>query len=184
MDKSPKGVRIAEIILGVIAIALAAYVISNPEASISFHVMILGVALLVIGISRVIVGGILKQTSGKSRIISIITGIISIIGGAFAIANPIESIGTLIWIISIIILIHGLGLIGSGITSRGADKGSHISGIVLGAIAVSFAGILLAYPGLALAMMVIFMSIGLFSNGIASIISGITGNKIISPITK
>jgi uncharacterized membrane protein HdeD (DUF308 family) len=144
MDKTPKGIRLAEIILGVIAIALAAYVISNPEA--------------------------------------LATGVISIIGGIFAIANPIAAIGTLIWIVSIIILIHGLGLIGSGITSRGADKGSRVSGIVLGAIAVGFAGILLAYPGLALAMMVIFMAIGLFANGIASVISGITGNKIMRPV--
>jgi len=48
MDKTPKGVRIVEIILGVIAIALAAYVISNPEATVSFHVMLLGIALVVI----------------------------------------------------------------------------------------------------------------------------------------
>jgi hypothetical protein len=181
MDKTPKGVRIAEIILGVIAIALAAYVISNPEAAISFHVMLLGLALVVIGVSRIVVGGVAKQASGKSRGISIATGIISIIGGIFAIANPIEAIGTLIWIVSIIILIHGLGLIGSGITSR-VDKGSRISGIILGAIAVGFAGVLLAYPGLVLAMMIIFMAIGLFSNGIASVISGITGNKIMRPI--
>ncbi len=184
MDKTPKGIRIAEIVLGVIAIALAGYVISNPEAAISFHVMMLGIALVVIGVSRIIVGGVAKQASGKSRGISIGTGVISIIGGIFAIANPIEAIETLIWIVSIIILIHGLGLIGSGITSRGVDKGSRISGIVLGAIAVGFAGILLAYPGLALAMMIIFMAIGLFSNGIASIISGITGNRVIQPLSK
>jgi uncharacterized membrane protein HdeD (DUF308 family) len=182
MDKTPKGIRLAEIVLGVIAIALAAYVISNPEAAISFHVMLLGIALVVIGVSRIIVGGVAKQASGKSRGISMATGVISIIGGAFAIANPIEAISALIWIVSIIILIHGLGLIGSGITSRGVDKGSRISGIVLGAIAVGFAGILLAYPGLALAMMVIFMSIGLFANGIASVISGITGNKMMRTI--
>jgi uncharacterized membrane protein HdeD (DUF308 family) len=181
MDKTPKGVRIAEIILGVIAIALAAYVISNPEATVSFHVMLLGISLVVIGVSRIVVGGVAKQASGKSRGISIGTGVISIIGGIFAIANPIAAIDTLIWIVSIIILIHGLGLIGSGITSK-VDKGSRIPGIVLGAIAVGFAGILLAFPELALAMMIFFMAIGLFSNGIASIISGITGNKMIRPI--
>lgn len=184
MDKTPKGVRIAEIILGVIAIALAAYVITNPVAAIEFHVMVLGIILLVTGISRIIVGGVSKQSSGKSRGISIGTGIISLIGGAFAIANPIAAIDTLIWIVSIIILIHGLGLIGSGITSRGVDKGSRIPGIVLGAIAVSLASILLAFPELAQGMIVFFMAIGLFSNGIASIASGITGNRTVSPITK
>ena len=182
MDKTPKGVRIAEIILGVIAIALAAYVISNPEAALEFHVMVLGIVLLVTGVSRIIVGGVAQQSSGKSRGISIGTGVISMIGGAFAIANPIAAIVTLIWIVSIIILIHGLGLIGSGITSRGVSKESRIPGIVLGAIAVCLAIILLAFPALVQGMIVFFMAIGLFSNGIASIVSGITGNKMIRPI--
>ena len=183
-EQTPKGVRIVEIILGVIAIALSGFVISNPDTTTLLYVMLLGIALLVTGISRIIVGAVGKQTSVKFRGISIGTGVLSIIGGLFAIANPITAVATLIWIVSIIILIHGLGLIGSGIVSRGVDKGSRISGIVLGGIAVGFASILLASPGLALVMMIIMMSIGLLFNGIASIVSGITGNKIAPLITK
>jgi len=44
--------------------------------------------------------------------------------------------------------------------------------------------ILLGYPGLALVMMIIFLSLGLLFNGIGSIISGITGNTRISQIPK
>ena len=184
MEKTSKGVRIAEIILGAIAIALSGFVISNPDTTTLLYILLLGIALLMTGISRIIVGAAAKQASGSSRGISIGTGVISIIGGVFAIANPVAAVATLIWIVSIIILIHGLGLIGSGIVSRGVDKGSRISGIVLGAIAVAFASILLSYPGLALVMMIIFMSIGLLFNGIASIVSGITGNKRMQPLTK
>jgi len=184
LEKTPKGIRIAEIILGVITIALSGYVISNPDVTTLLLVMLLGLSLVFTGIARIIVGGVVKQISRGYRGINIGIGVLSIIGGIFAIANPIAAIETLILIVSIFILIHGLGLIGSGIVSKGVDKGSRFSGIVLGGIAVAFASILLAYPGLALVMMIIFLSMGLLFNGIASVISGITGNRIMQPLAK
>jgi hypothetical protein len=184
MEKTPKGIRIAEIILGAITIALAAFVISSPDTTTVILVMLLGLSLIFTGIARIIVGGVAKQISKGYRAINIAIGVISIVGGIFAIANPITAVATLIWIVSIFILIHGLGLIASGIVSRGVDKGSRFSGIVLGGIAVAFASILLAYPGLALVMMIIFLSLGLLFNGIASVVSGITGNRIMQPLSK
>ena len=183
-EKSPKWVRIADIILGVIAIALSAVVLANPGLTTVLYVTFLGIALIMVGISRIIVGAIAKQVSKGSRGISIGIGILSIIGGAFAVANPITAVVTLITIIAIFVLIHGLGLIAGGIASRGLDKGSRIGHIVLGAIAVGLAAIIFASPGLAIAVMLILLSLGLLFNGIASVISGITGNRITSPITK
>jgi hypothetical protein len=184
LEKTPKGIRIAEIILGGITIALAAFVISNPETTLAILVILLGLSLIFTGIARIIVGGVAKQISKGYRGINIAIGVISIIGGIFAIANPIAAVETLIWIVSIFILIHGLGLIASGIVSKGVDKGSRVSGIVLGGIAVAFASILLAYPELFAGMVIIFLSLGLLFNGIASVISGITGNRIMQPLSK
>ena len=184
LEKSSKGIRIAEIILGVIAIALSAAVIANPDVTTLLYIILLGIALIMIGISRIIVGALAKQVSKGSRAISIGIGVVSIAGGLFALANPIAAVVTLVTIIAIIVLIHGLGLVATGIASRGIDKGSRIGNIALGAIAVAFASILFAYPGLAVVMMVIFLSLGLLFNGIATLISGITGNARLSPITK
>ena len=180
-EKSSKGIRIAQIILGAITIALSGAVLANPDTTTLLYVTLLGIALIMVGVSKIIEGGLVKSTKG-SRGINIGIGIISIIGGAFAIANPIATIGTLIWIISIFILIHGLGLIFSGILSRDVSKGSRIGTIIVGAIAVGFASVLLAYPGLALVMMIMMLSLGLLFNGIGSIISGITGRKISTTI--
>jgi len=182
LEKSPKGIRISLIILGAIAIALSGAVLANPDTTTLLYVTLLGLALIMVGISKIIKGGFVQSTKG-SRGISIGIGIISFVGGAFVIANPIEAIGTLIWIISILILIHGIGLIASAILSRDVTKGSPIGTIVVGAIAVGFASILLAYPGLAIVMMIMFLSLGLLFNGIGSIVSGITGSRRISPTT-
>ncbi len=178
-QKSSKGLRIGQIILGAIAIALSGAVIANPDTTTLLYVTLLGFALIMIGISKIIEGGLAQSTKG-SRGINIVIGIISIIGGIFALANPVAAIATLIWIISIFILIHGLGLIASGISARDATKGSRIGTMILGAIAVGFASILLAYPGLAIVMMIIMLSLGLLFNGIASILSGITGTRRIT----
>jgi len=51
-------------------------------------------------------------------------------------------------------------------------------------VATAAIGFTRANPGLVLMMMIIFLSIGLLFNGIASIISGITGNPRLSPIPK
>jgi len=180
--KSSKGLRIGQIILGAIAIALSGAVLANPDTTTLLYVTLLGFALIMIGISKIIEGGLAQSAKG-SRGINIVIGIISIIGGIFALANPVAAIGTLIWIISIFILIHGLGLIASGIAMRDAAKASRIGTMILGAIAVGFASILLAAPGLAIVMMIIMLSLGLLFNGIASILSGITGTRRVSTTT-
>ena len=182
LEKSPKVLRIAQIILGAIAIALSGAVLANPDTTTLLYVTFLGIALIMIGISKIIEGGLSKSTKG-SRGINVGIGIISIIGGIFALANPVAAIATLIWIISIFILIHGLGLIASGLATRDANKGSRIGTMILGAIAVGFATVLLAYPGLAIVMMIIMLSLGLLFNGIASILSGITETRRISTTT-
>ena len=175
-QKSSKGLRIGQIILGGIAIALSGVVLANPDTTTLLYVTLLGIALIMVGISKILEGGI-GQSSKGSRGINIGIGIISIIGGVFALANPVAAIATLIWIISIFILIHGLGFIASGISTRNVTKGSRIGTIILGAIAVGFASVLLAYPGLALVMMIMMLSLGLLFNGIASILAGITGTR-------
>jgi len=183
-EKSPKGLRIVEIVLGAIAIGLAAAVLGNPGGATLFLVTLLGIALVMVGISKIIEGAASRHVSKGSRFISIGIGVVSIAGGFFAIANPVTAIATLIWIISIFILIHGAGLIASGAASRGEGKASRIANLVLGIIVVILALMFFANPGFAVAMVIIFLSFGLLLNGIASIISGITGNRRISPITK
>ncbi len=184
LEKSLKGLRIAEIILGAIAIALSAAVLANPDVTTLLFVTLLGIALIMVGISRIIVGVAAKQVSKGFRGISIGIGVVSIVGGSYALVNPVAAVVTLVTIIAIIVLIHGLGLIATGFDSRVIDKLSLIGYFALGAISVGFGCILFAYPGLAVVMTILLVSIGLLFNGIASIISGITGNTRLSPITK
>ena len=50
---SPKGLRIAQIVLGVITIALSISVMAQPRAGVTLLVFLLSVTLLLLGIERV-----------------------------------------------------------------------------------------------------------------------------------
>jgi len=177
LTKSSTGTRIAEIFLGALSIALAGFILWNPGETAIFLVMILGYALVFLGISRIIAGFAQRESPGAIRAISIGTGIMSIIGGFIAVSNPIGATAILIMVVTIFIMIHGFGLIGSGISARGVSKGARVGIIVMGIIAVGLSSVLLALPGLAIEMIVLYMSISLFFNGIGSIISGIIGQN-------
>ncbi|MFQ5573717.1 MAG: hypothetical protein ACE5EJ_05660 [Nitrosopumilaceae archaeon] len=58
---------------------------------------------------------------------------------------------------------------------RGQSKPSRVANIIIGAIVVSLSAMLFAFPGFALALVLILLSLTLLLNGIASIVSGITG---------
>ena len=181
MEKSPTWLRIAQIVLGAIAIALSGWVLANPVETTLLYITFLGIALIMVGISKIIEGAVLRGGTKSARIISIIIGVISIIGGFFALAHPIAAVATLIMIVSIVILIHGIGLIVTGAVNRELGRGSRIANIILGVLAVIASAVMHAMPGLAIAMMLMLASIGLLFNGIASIISGITGHRLSAP---
>jgi len=176
-EKSPTWLRIAQIVLGAITIALSAAVLANPDVTTLIFVTLLGIALITVGIAKIIEGALARHLSKGVRAIGIGIGIVSIVGGFFALSNPITAVLTLIMIITIFILIHGAGLVANGIASKNESKGSRIANIIIGGIVIALSAILYAYPGLALVLMVMIVSIGLLFNGIGSIISGITGNR-------
>jgi uncharacterized membrane protein HdeD (DUF308 family) len=178
MEKSPAWLRVAQIILGAIAIALSGWVIANPDETTLLFILLLGIALIMTGISKIIGGAVLSDHTKSARIISIVIGVISIIGGFFALAHPIAAVVSLIMIVSLVILIHGIGLVVIGAAAKNLSKGARIADIGLGIISVIAAAIIHAVPGSALVLMIILVSIGLLFNGIASIVSGIIGHRL------
>lgn len=178
VQKSPTGLRIIQIIMGGIAIALSGFVLANPISTAWFFLLFLGISLIVVGIANII-GGILHSTSPKStRAINIGIGIVAIIGGFITLVHPVAALISLIWFISIFVFIYGAGLIATGISQHYMGKGARIARIVIGAIVMILSGLLLEYPGLTLSMMVIFLSINLFIQGIENITSGAMGYRV------
>ena len=75
--KSPNGLRILQIVLGVIAIALSLAIILNPGFGIATLIFLLSITLLVVGIERVSMG-LSSHIPRSSRLSNIGLGVLVI----------------------------------------------------------------------------------------------------------
>src|ERR687897_75092 len=91
-----KGIRILQIIVGIIAIALSIAVIAFPIFAIGFLLTLLALGLLFIGVARIVHGIFNKQTSKWSRIFLVAVGILSIAIAFMVFINPLLGIFILV----------------------------------------------------------------------------------------
>jgi uncharacterized membrane protein HdeD (DUF308 family) len=66
--KSPKGIRISQIVLGAIAIALLLAIISTPRVGIATITFLLSTTSLVVGIERLVTGFTHQNNNNLSRL--------------------------------------------------------------------------------------------------------------------
>jgi uncharacterized membrane protein HdeD (DUF308 family) len=111
--------RIANIGLGVIAIAISLIVISFPVFTAGLLVTLAAISLLFVGIARVVQGARNKDAPGWSRGFMVGVGVLSIAVSLLVIAHPI-SFGVVLLglMISIALLINGIQMIALGIGGR------------------------------------------------------------------
>ena len=144
---SPKGLRIAQIVLGVIAIALSISVMAQPRAGVTLLVFLLSVTLLVLGIERVIAGIGLKDLPKSSRIGNIILGSLTIALGIIVISFPAFAAGFLILLLAIGLLFMGIARILYGILARrNVSKWSKAFAIGVGILSIAVSIMIFASP--------------------------------------
>jgi len=179
VKKLPTWFRVLQLVTGGIAIALAGFVLVHPIVTTLFLLVFLGIALIALGVSNIVDGISIKRMSKTSRAIEAIIGVAAIIGGFFALTHPIVALVSLIWLVTLFVFISGAGLVATGISRANKSKGIRITGIILGSIVLVCSGVLLAFPGLALPVMIMLLSISLFMNGMDRIISAAIGKIIV-----
>ena len=166
--KSSMWLRILEIIAGLIILVLGGYVIAYPGVAVATLIFFLAVALIVLGIAyfvRVFAKGI----TGWRRLLNLILSVLAIIIAAAVIDNPfIYGSLTLVYLL-------GLALLFAGIAS--AARGTA-GGIVVGILGIIIGFVVIIFPGLGLATLVLLLAVFLVIFGLESIISGIMGRWI------
>lgn len=110
--------RIISIVLGAAILGFGIFTISNPEASLKFLILIIGIALLINGIVRILSSRSNKSGKKGNQIIKLATGIVSIALGVFVLAAPEISFIILVIAIVIALVIQGIEIITSGIRGK------------------------------------------------------------------
>ena len=175
-----KGIRILQIIVGIIVIALSIAVIVNPGFGIEFLVFLLSITLFVVGIERISIAFLPYIRKSSTRISNIVLGGLAIILAIIVIAFPIFAIGFLVTLLAIGLLFIGAARIIHGVFDKQTSKWSRIFLIAVGILSIGISIMVFANPLLGIFLMTFILAINLLIIGIESIVHGASGKKNIA----
>lgn len=173
--KAPGWLRALDIVFGLIAIILAVVVLAYQELAILTLIFILSIALLILGIARVIIGISAKYLSDGLRALNVGTGILALVIAIVALLYPELATQMLIYLLSFALLINGIvRLVISGFAKAFP---SWLRGLlaVVGLLVIVLSVVVFVSPAMGELTLILLLSINFLLNGIARILSGVTG---------
>jgi uncharacterized membrane protein HdeD (DUF308 family) len=175
--KSSRGIRISQIVLGAIAIALSLAVISSPGVGIATISFLLSITLLVVGIERLVTGFTPSEQSKSSRFGNIGLGALAALLGIAVLAFPVFTTGVLVTLLALGLLFIGIARIIHGISDKNISKWSKgfLVGVGILSLAVSFT--VFAYPKFGVFLLTLVLGINLLIIGIQSVAYAISGHQ-------
>jgi uncharacterized membrane protein HdeD (DUF308 family) len=174
--KPPTGIRIVQIVLGAIAIALSIAVIVNPGLGIGVLIFLLSVILLVVGFERVATA--FARTLPKSvRVGNLVLGALTIAAGIVVIAFPLLAIGLLVALLSVGLLFLGIARIIHGVKAKNASKWSHMLLLDVGILSIAIAFMIIASPLLGIFLLTLMLAVNLMIIGIESVAYALAGHR-------
>ncbi len=175
-QKNSKAVRIAQIVLGAIAIALSIAIIINPGAGIATLIFLLSITLLAAGAERIAVG-VLPYLKKSSRIGNIVLGIIAIGLGFAVLVFPQYTTFFLVTLLAVGLLLLGIARIIQGTTNKNISKWSRAALIGVGILSLAISFIVFAHPVSGVVLLTFLLAVNLLIIGIESIIHGVSGRR-------
>lgn len=174
--KSSKGIRISQIVLGGIAIALSLAVIVNPGVGIATLTFLLSITLVVVGIERLVTGITLSKHSRSSRLGNIALGALAALLGIVVLAFPLFTTGVLVTLLALGLLFTGIARIIHGISDKNISKWSKGFLVGVGILSLAVSSMVIAYPALGVFVLTLVLGINLLIIGIQSVAYAISGH--------
>jgi len=171
----PKSIRIADIILGAITLALAAAVLAFPSLATLLLVVWIALSLLFAGFEGITVGAAAKRLLRRQRVVRIVSGVVAVILAALVLAIPAAAVVGTIVLLSVGLLFLGGGGIAKGIVEKYMSVWARVMYIVVGGISVALSIAVIANPLFGLLTLFIIVSTVLLINGMSYVIAGVTG---------
>lgn len=181
--KASSGLRIIEILLGLIALVIGVLVLVYPGMTTATIIILLAIALLIIGLFRFFWGFGARNVSGSARSTAILIGIVAVIIAVLILVFPVFATGTAVILIDIGILVYAIGRIAIGLSAGGNESmGLRSLQIIAGVFLLIIGTVVLIYPGLGAAFLGFLLGIAFLIIGFEGIAAGIVGTKYIPPV--
>jgi len=175
-SNSSKAIRVAQILLGAIAIVLSIAIIADPALGIGVLIFLLSVTIIVAGIERVVVG-VHPHLTKSSRIGNIVLGAIAIGLGILVIVFPLLAALFLVTLLSVGLFFIGLARIIQGIRNKNISRWSRALLIGVGVLSLVLSFIVIAHPVSGIIILTIILAINLLIIGIESIVNGTSSRR-------
>jgi uncharacterized membrane protein HdeD (DUF308 family) len=173
---SSKAIRISQVVLGAIAIALSLSIIVDPGVGIATLIVLLSITLLVTGLERVAVGVLLHLTK-SSRIGNIVLGAITIGLGIEVILFPILTAFFLVTLLAVGLLFLGIARIIQGIANKDVSKWSRAALIGVGILSLAISFLVFAHPVSGVILLTVILAANLLIIGVESVVHGASGKR-------
>lgn len=173
--RAPGWLRALDIVFGLIAIILSVVVLVYQDLAILTMIFVLSIVLLVVGIARIFGGIFAKYLSDGMRAVNVGIGILALVLGAIALLYTDLATQVLIYILSFALLLNGIARLVIGGFARLLP--SWLRGLltVVGLLTIILSVVVFVSPAFGELTLVLILSITFLLNGIARIVSGITG---------
>ncbi|HJT84007.1 MAG TPA: DUF308 domain-containing protein [Nitrososphaeraceae archaeon] len=174
-SKTHGWMRLAQIILGALAIIVSLFVIANPGLATITLVYFVSLLFFIVGIEEIITGIFSKS---KSRLASIGLGVLVLILAGLALAFPVGATFVLILLIGLALLFDGIGRISHGIGEKAENKFDRFFSIGTGILSIAIAIAIIVSPAFGFAFVGFLIGIAILITGIQIIVAGLRGRKM------
>jgi uncharacterized membrane protein HdeD (DUF308 family) len=176
---SPRWLRIFQVIVGLVCIALSVYILLGSVHLGAYTLIFLAsTAFVIIGIERIIVGIRATALKRSSRLISIGIGVAIVVFFGSAYFAPAYVSKLYVLMLAFGLLATGAIRIIDGMKNTTYGGPSKLFTLGTGVICVAVALIIFSYPKFGFILLLLTVAIVLMINGIQIAFVGITGKKL------
>jgi len=171
-DNFPYWLRVAEVVFGLLTVAISVVVMANPSLGAQNLVLLLALALSFSAIRMIATGSVKGHLRSLEGLGLAAGGLLALAIIAAVIFVPGLSLETLVLLLVVSLTIQGFGRV---LHSLGRESPRWLRGSALatGIVTVVLAGIVEAVQGVALLTLVALLAVIVLVNGVESVVSGL-----------
>ncbi len=168
----PYWLRVAEVIFGLLSVAIAVVVLANPAAGAQDMVLLLAFALNFSAVRMIAAGSIRERLKSIEGIGLAAGGLLALTLVVAVVFLPGLSLRTLILLLAWSLTIQGLGRILQS-AGRGLPRWLRGSSLATGLVMIALAAVVEVVQGVALATLAVLLAVTVLVNGVEAVVSGL-----------
>lgn len=178
-EKMPNWTRAAEIILGLVSLAAGFYVLVYPGIAVLTLILLLSIGLIFLGTRDIVLGATGSFLPKWLRASNIVLGLLAFVLSVIVIAEPGFAVLTLVLLLYLALFFRGVAGISMGWAAKHFSKAWRGLSVGVGILSIVLAIIFLALPSLAVATLIVLLSVGLLITGLEYVVVGVVGRELV-----